>query len=330
MKVGIVGAGAIGTWLGVRLARSGHSVSVLARGATLDALRAGPWRLDIDGETVVASVAAAAQATDLGRQDLLVLALKGPALGTVAPLLAPMIGPDTIICPAMNGVPWWFMLGGGGELAGMALHSVDPDGSIERALPFDSVIGSVVHASVAICAPAHAVHKAGNRLILGEPDGAPSARLASLADAFTAAGFDIESSPHVRKDIWYKLWGDMTMNPISAFTGATCDRLLDDPLVADFVLGVMAEAQEIGARIGCPIAEHGRDRMAVTRQLGAFKTSMLQDVEAGRPIEIDQLLSAPRELAECLGIATPNLDLLTGLTRLFARSHGLYPGCNAF
>lgn len=324
MRIAIVGAGAIGGWLGVRLARAGHEVSVLARGTTLAALHAGPWRLTIDGEDVVADVRASDDAATLGVQDLVVIAVKGPALASLAPLLSPLIGPDTAIMPAMNGVPWWFLLGGGGELGGTPLVTIDPVGAIARALPYAQILGCVVHASVAASAPGAIVHRAGNRLILGEPGGG-DARLAAVAAAFESAGFDVERSCRIQHDIWYKLWGNMTMNPISAITGATVDRLLDDPLVGGFVLRVMAEAQVIGARIGCPITERGEDRNAVTRKLGAFKTSMLQDAEAGRPLEIDELLGAPREIAALLGIATPNLDALFGVTRLFARTRGLYP-----
>ena len=153
----------------------------------------------------------------------------------------------------------------------------------------------------------------------------PVPRLTRAAAAFEAAGFDVERSPHIQRDIWYKLWGNMTMNPISAVTGATCDRILDDPPVSAFVLRVMQEAQAIGAEIGLPIGDRGEDRNEVTRKLGAFKTSMLQDAEAGRPIELDQLLGAPMEIARRLGMPTPNLDAIYGVTRLFARTHGLYP-----
>jgi 2-dehydropantoate 2-reductase len=181
----------------------------------------------------------------------------------------------------------------------------------------------VVHASCETAAPAVIVHRNGNGIILGEIDGTQSARLAKLAAAFADAGFNVTSSERIQRDVWYKLWGNMTMNPLSALTGATCDRILDDPQLLDFVLRVMAEAAEIGARIGCPIAESGRDRIAVTRKLGAFKTSMLQDAEAGRRLEIDALLAAPREIAAQLNIATPNIDVLLGMIRLFAKQHGL-------
>jgi 2-dehydropantoate 2-reductase len=325
MKIAIVGAGAIGGWLGVRLAVAGNAVSVLARGATLAALEAAPWRLELEGQMLEARVAASEHAAILGVQDFVIVALKGPALPALAPSLRPLIGPDTIVLPAMNGVPWWFLLDGGGELAPTTLASVDPDGAIAAAIPAANVIGCVVHATAAVRSAGVVAHKAGNRLIIGEPDGSRSPRLDLVVDTLTDAGFDVERSAAIRRDIWYKLWGNMTMNPISAITGATCDRLLDDPLVSAFALRAMAEAQAIGTRIGCDIAERGEDRMAVTRQLGAFKTSMLQDAEAGRPLEIDQLLSAPIEIGTALGLKVENLQALLGLTRLFGRERGLYP-----
>jgi 2-dehydropantoate 2-reductase len=268
MKTAIVGAGAIGGWIGVRLAAAGHDVGVLARGATLEALRGAPWRLERDGQTLEATVRASDDSEALGIQDLVIIALKGTALPALAPALRPLIGPKTIVVPAMNGVPWWFMLGGGGELAPTALSSVDPAGAIAAAIPFAAVLGCVVHASAFARGPGDVVHKGGNRLILGEPDGALSPRLDRVASLFAGAGFDVERSSAIRSDIWYKLWGNMTMNPISAMTGASCDRLLDDPLVSAFVLRVMAEAQAIGARIGCDIFERGEDRNEVTRRLG--------------------------------------------------------------
>lgn len=325
MKIAIVGAGAIGGWMGIRLAAAGNAVSVLARGATLAALRAAPWRLELEGRLFEAPVKVSDDPAALGIQDLVVIALKGPALPALASSLRPVIGPDTIVLPAMNGVPWWFLLNGGGELAPTRLASVDPDGTIARAIPAGSIIGCVVHATAAVRSAGTVAHKAGNRLIIGEPDGFLSPRLDLVADVLTNAGFDVERSTAIRRDIWYKLWGNMTMNPISAITGATCDRLLDDPLVSAFALRAMAEAQAIGARIGCTIAERGEDRMAVTRQLGTFKTSMLQDAEAGRPLEIDQLLSAPIEIGTALGLKVENLQTLLGLSRLFGRERGLYP-----
>ena len=224
----------------------------------------------------------------------------------------------------MNGVPWWFFHGMPGALAGARLHTLDPDGAIAAAIPAAQVIGCVVHASCTTPEPGLTRHVMGDGLIVGEPVGGTSPRVAELAKTLVAAGFEARVSERIQQDIWYKLWGNMTMNPISAFTGATSDQLLDDQLVHGFCLAVMAEAAAIGARIGCPIAQSGEDRMAVTRELGAFRTSMLQDAEAGRPLEIDALLTVVREIASRVEVRTPYLDGLLGLTRLFARTRGLY------
>jgi len=318
MRIAIIGAGAIGGWLAVRLANAGQAVSVLARGAPLAAIKSGSLCLTSGDGTTAASVTASDRAGDLGPQDLIVLAVKGPALGAAAPLVATMLGPKTAVMPAMNGVPWWFTTGLAGALEGKPLHSVDPDGAIAAAIPPERVIGCVVHASCSVAEPGHIVHKTGNRLIVGEPSGSASPRLLETCDVLRGAGFDVTASTRIQRDVWYKLWGNMTMNPISALTGATADRILDDPLVAEFALAIMAEAAEVGRRIGCPIAESGEERMKVTRKLGVFKTSMLQDAEAGRPLEIDALLAAPREIAGKVGVATPHMDALHGLIRLFA------------
>jgi len=317
MRIGIVGAGAIGGWLGVKLAAAGHDVSVLARGATLAALESAPWRLETADGAIEARVTASADPAVLGVQDLVVIAVKGPALGEVAPALTALIGPGTIVVPAMNGVPWWFLLAGAGACGPTALASVDPDGAIAAAVPLGSIVGSVVHVSASVPAPGVVWLKSGNRLILGEPGGGTD-RLSPVADMFEGAGIDVERSASIQKDIWYKLWGNMTMNPISVLTGATCDLILDDALLSGFVLRIMEEARAIGQRIGCAITERGEDRNEVTRRLGAFKTSMLQDAEAGRRMEIEQLLGAPQEIARKLGIETPNLDGLLGLIRVFA------------
>jgi 2-dehydropantoate 2-reductase len=225
----------------------------------------------------------------------------------------------------MNGVPWWFFEGLPGPFSGRRLATVDPSGQIDVSLPAHHVIGCVVHAACTTSEPGVIVQRAGNGLIVGEPSGRGSARLDRVTEVLRNSSFDVEISSRIQQAIWYKLWGNMTMNPISAITGATTDRILDDPLVRAFILRVMAEAAQVGDKIGCPITESGEDRNAVTRKLGAFKTSMLQDVEAGRPVELDVLLSAPREVAQWLGIGTPAMDSLLGLARLFARSRGLYP-----
>lgn len=325
MKVCIVGAGAIGGFVGTRLAAAGRAqVSALARGATLDALRAHGWRLRMDEGMVSAPLSAAsASAAELGRQDLVVIAVKGPALGAIAPAIAPLLGEQTVVLPAMNGVPWWFGSGAAG-LPGGPLDSVDPGGRIGAAIPYERVLGCVVHASASVAEPGLVQHRMGKGLIVGEAEGGESARSRAVADLLLHAGFDVTLSPRIRYDIWYKLWGNMTINPVSAMTGATADKLLDDPLVSGFCLAAMREAAAIGQRIGCAISETPEDRQLVTRKLGGFKTSMLQDVEAGRPIELDSIVGAAREIGQRVGVPTPNIDALLGLTRLFARTRGLY------
>jgi 2-dehydropantoate 2-reductase len=323
MRIAIVGAGAIGGWLGARLAASGQAVSVFARGKTLEAVGRHGLRLTARGESKSYHVPASASADELGPQDLVIVAVKGPALAAVAPHVAQMLGPDTSVLPAMNGVPWWFTTGLGGPLADKPLQSVDPAGMIARHIPPERAIGCVVHASCAVPEPGHVAHNNGNRLIVGEPQGGNSPRLQRIADALRAASFDVAVSDRIQQDVWYKLWGNMTINPISALTGATADRILDDDLLRTFTFAVMAEASEIGRRVGCPIVESGEDRIAVTRRLGAFKTSMLQDAEAGRPMEVDALLAAPREIAGTVGIKTPYMDALHGLARLLAGSRAM-------
>jgi 2-dehydropantoate 2-reductase len=326
LKICVVGAGAIGGFLGTRLALDpGNAVAALARGTTLVALRDHGWRLRQDGELLKAPAAAASDdAGELGSQDLVILALKSQALPALAPALTPLLSSDTIVMPAMNGVPWWFGFGLT-ALAGKPLESVDPGGGIAAAIPVRHVIGCVVHAAAGVSEPGVTAHRMGRGLIVGEPAGGDSSRLARLAETLTRAGFEVSRSQRIRYDIWYKLWGNMTMNPVSAFTGATTDRVLDDELVRAFCAAAMQEAAAVGARIGCDVRESPDDRQAVTRRLGVFKTSMLQDVEASRSLELDALVGAVREIGQRVGVATPMIDALFGLTRLFGQVHGLYP-----
>ncbi len=325
MKVCIVGAGAIGGFIGTRIAAAGRcEVSALARGATLAALREHGWRLHQGGRLMQAPVRAEQHAAELGVQELVVIAVKGPALAQVASQIAPLLGPSTWVMPAMNGVPWWFGRGVA-ALGDAPLQSVDPGGAIDRAIVFERVLGCVVHASTSVPEPGLVEHKMGLGLVIGEPAGGLSARVQTVGELLTHAGFDTTLSADLRKDVWYKLWGNLTTNPVSALTGATTDRLLDDPLVLAFCLAAMREAGIVGQQIGCAIEQSPEDRHVVTRKLGAFKTSMLQDVEAGRALEIDAIVGAVHEIAQRLGLATPNIDALLGLTRLFARVRGLYP-----
>jgi 2-dehydropantoate 2-reductase len=284
----------------------------LARGEILAAIRRDGLQLTQANSTFRATPPASDDAAALGIQDVVVIAVKAPALADAAEAARPMIGPDTLIVPMLNGVPWWFTAD--------PLRSVDPDGRIAAALPADRLIGCVVHAACSRRASNHIVVAHADRLILGEPGGGISERVEALAAVFERAGITAEASASVRRALWYKLWGNATINPLSALTRATADQLLADPLLRGWMLDAMAELAAVGAAIGCPISESGEDRMAVTARLGAFKTSMLQDVEAGRSIEIEALLGAPREIAARVGVPTPQFDRLYAATRLMAEN----------
>ncbi|MDE1947618.1 MAG: 2-dehydropantoate 2-reductase [Burkholderiales bacterium] len=320
MKVCIIGAGAIGGFIGTRLALAGRAeVSAIARGATLQALREQGWRLRSSGSLFQHPARAAERAEELGPQDLVVIAVKAPALAAVAASIAPLLGAQTVVLPAMNGVPWWFAENG------PPLESVDPGGRIAAAIELRRVVGCVVHASAASAEPGLVEHGMGQGLIIGEPAGGMSERVEAIAALLAHAGFEVSRSAHVRGDIWYKLWGNMTINPISALTGATGDRVLADPLLREFCTRAMLEASAIGARIGCPIDSTPEDRHRVTAKLGALRPSMLQDVAAGRPIELDAIVGVVHELGLRVGVPTPAVNLLFGLTRLFGQVRGLYP-----
>ena len=313
MNICIVGAGAIGGWVAAKLALAGNRVTALTSGGPLDevALREA-------GSTSVASFE-----TIEGFADLLILAVKATALAPAARTARTYLGPDTIVVPMLNGVPWWFV-------DGMQLKSVDPDGSVAATIPIDQVLGCVVHASCSRSSDGTVVVKHADKLIIGETRGSgTSSRAARLFAMLGEAGLRPDLSNNVRRAIWYKLWGNATINPLSALVRAPCDRILADPQCRAWMLEGMAELAAIGASIGCPISESGQERMAVTARLGSFKTSMLQDVEAGRLIELEALLGAPREIARARQIETPALDRLYGVTRVMAESLGLYPGSPA-
>ena len=324
MKVCIYGAGAIGGWIGHGLARVGCSVSVVARGATLAALDQHGLRLNQAGSVTAQAVRASSSPAELGLQDLVVISVKAPALPDVAKHIAPLIGPNTVVMTAMNGVPWWFLQGFGGPYADQPLNSIDPEGSIAKTISPQHIVGCVVHASCSLDAPGLVHHHFGNKLIIGEPSGEKTQRIVQLAARLEKAGFEMLVSGQIQTDIWFKLWGNMTVNPISALTGATTDLIMGDDLVRGFISNVMLEAKEIGARLGIVIDQQPEDRHAVTRKLGAFKTSMLQDVEAGKAVELDALVTAVKELGTLTRTPTPCTDALLGLARLQARVRGLY------
>ena len=327
MKIAVVGLGAVGGLMAARLTSAGHRVGALARGATLTAVRERGLRLRAGGHETAVQIQVEDDAAALGPQDLVIVTVKGQSLAAAAASMQPLLGRDTLVMPAMNGVPWWFMQTAPATVsfADRRLASIDADGRIDALLPLARVLGCVVHLTCASPEPGVVQHGFGDRLIVGEPAGGPSARVDAVVDALAGADFQAEAHTDIRQAIWYKLWGNMTMNPVSALTGAESHRIIDDPLVLGFMLGTMAEAAAIGAQIGCAITQSGEDRMAVARQLGAFKTSMLQDLLADRPLEIDALVTAVHEIGGRLGVPMPNIAALLGLTRLMARERGLYP-----
>ncbi len=324
MKITIYGAGSIGGWIGARLALAGEQVSAIARGTTLKALQADGIRLVHGDTSVTAPLSAVADPSELGPQDLVVVAVKAPAMPGVAQSIGPLLGPDTIVLTAMNGIPWWFFDGFGGELSGTRLCSIDPEGELAKLIPGRHIVGCVVHASCSLDSPGVVRQHFGNKLIVGEPSGGSSDRVRHLTSLLSRAGFDAVLSERIQADVWYKLWGNMTINPVSAVTGATIDKMLEDPQVLELIARVMREAREVGKRIGLPIVEEPEDRLKLLFDYGAFKSSMLQDVEAGRSVELDAIVTAVHELGRLTETSTPFTDGLLGLARLHARMRGLY------
>lgn len=315
MKICVVGAGAIGGWMAAELGLAGSDVSVVARGETLGLIDNEGLRLTENGATHCVAVATAEDPAALGVQDLVIVAVKAPALPDLAPSLEPLIGPETLILPLLNGVPWWF--------TDEPLWSVDPDCAIADAFPIGQIIGCVVHASCRREAPNHIHVVHAEKLIVGEPSGGISDRVERIRALVENAGVKCGASDNVRRAIWYKLWGNATINPLSALTRSTADQLLDNDSIRWFMAEAMDELAAVGAAIGCPIEQSSEDRMAVTARLGAFKSSMLQDVEAGRPIEIEALLGAPREIAARVEVPTPQLDRIYAMAQLMAGNLGL-------
>jgi len=325
VRTAIVGAGAIGGALAIALAEAGHTVSVLARGATLAAIREHGIRViepaGANEPARAATVHASDEPRELGEQDFVVIALKAQALPAVAASLAPLVGTHTAVVSATNGLPWWFLDGMDTPLADTRIEAVDPDGAIGRILPAVRSIGCVVHLSASTESPGVVRRGKGNRLIVGAAHAALHPTADVFAQALREGGFDVECTQAIRGDIWAKLWGNMNMNPLSALTGSTADRLLDDPFTHALIVRMMEEAAAIGGELGLSTGMTIDARLAVTRELGAFKTSMLQDMEAGRPLEIGPILGVFPELGRKLGVPTPFCDAILGLLRQRAAAH---------
>jgi 2-dehydropantoate 2-reductase len=316
----VVGAGAVGGLFVQALAKAGWDLTTLARGETLAAIRSNGLRIDNERIDVIATD----DPSTAGPQDYLVLAVKAPAMLQAAPQLQPLVGPETTIVSTMNGVPWWFFHGFGDTLAGKRLESVDPGGVIAAAMPAAQAVGCVVHLSSINAGPAVIQRGKGNRLIVGNPAGPMNDKTQTLINALAGGGFEVEATTAIQKEIWSKLWGNMNMNPISALTGSTGDRILRDPLTNQLVRRMMIEHLWIGQKIGIELGMTIDERFAITRKLGAFKTSMLQDLESKRPLEIDALLASVIEIGSLVDVPTPYCDTVLGLIRQCAANLGLY------
>ncbi|MDO6564091.1 2-dehydropantoate 2-reductase [Amphritea sp. 1_MG-2023] len=320
MKVCVYGAGAIGGLIAARLSAAGATVSVIARGQKLLALQQSGVGLTEEGETRFYPVSAVSQANELDVQDLIIIAVKQPAVSPIIKDIKPLIGEQTRVLLAMNGVPWWFFDGLPKVTSDPILKTVDPQGDLRDHLPSHQVIGCVVHLAAASTSPGVIKLSTGNHLIIGEPNGEPSAPTLQVGELLKKSGFSVDISATIQRNIWFKLLGNMTINPISALTRATADRILDDPLLNQFCCKAMTEALAIGHEIGCPIDQTPEERNAQTQTLGAFKTSMLQDVEAGNPLEYIALVGGVYEIAEKLGKEVPYTAAIYGLIRQLDKS----------
>jgi 2-dehydropantoate 2-reductase len=322
VKVAIVGAGAIGGLVGAKLALAGEDVTFIARGPGLQALRARGMKLvAADGtEQLAGGVRATDDPADAGPQDLVLVAVKAHQLPEIAPRLGPLYGPDTCVVTMQNGVPFWYFHQHGGPLAGSVVRSVDPGGDLARWIPPQRVIGCVVYPASELAAPGVVRHIEGDRLPVGELDGTHSERVARISAAFTRAGFKAPVLDDVRSEIWLKLWGNLTFNPISGLSHATLADICQFPLSRELAADMMREASEVAGRLGIRFRVTLDKRIEGAEKVGRHKTSMLQDIEAGRPPEIEALVGAVIELGRLTQTPTPHISTVYALIRLLART----------
>ena len=324
MKICIYGAGAVGGLTAAWLARSGHDVSVVARGAQLESIRRSGLRLRSNGVVDTFSVRAEADPARLGSQDYVFVAVKAQSLTDVAQTIGPLLGPQTSIVTAMNGVPWWFFdrlaFGEGRQ----RLESLDPAGQLSRGMPTERIVGCVIHLAASTPEPGLISHNMGRKLIVGEPGGKNTQRTARIADALKQAGFEVIVTPAIEKEFWVKLLGNVSFNPVSALTMSTADRLIESAPVKDYMVKIMREVLAIGRAVGVDADIDPEARIDMARALGKFKTSMLQDLEAGKALEIDGLLAGTLEIARKAGVSAPYTESLFGLVRARAQATGQY------
>jgi 2-dehydropantoate 2-reductase len=325
MKICIFGAGAIGGYMGAKLAQAGADVSLVARGPHLAAIQSKGLTLIEEGaDAVTVPVRASASAADLGPQDYVIVTLKAHSVPAVVPAMQPLIGPDTTIVSGVNGVPWWYFHKIGGPLEGTRLQTVDPGNTQWDGFGPDRVLGCVVYPAAEVSEPGTIHHIEGNRFSLGEPDGSKSDRAVALSQALQAAGLKAPVRPRLRDEIWVKLWGNLSFNPISALTHATLDVLCTDPGTRDVARRMMVEAQVIAEKLGVTFPIDVERRIDGGAAVGAHRTSMLQDLDAGRPMEIDALIGSVQELGRITATPTPTIDTVLALVALRGRVSGLY------
>jgi 2-dehydropantoate 2-reductase len=323
MKLCIYGAGAIGGYMGAKLASVGADVSLVARGPHLAAMQANGLTLIEDGERKTVKVRAAQNPADLGVQDYIVITLKAHQVPGIVPALAPLMGPNTTVVMGVNGVPWWYFHKLGGPYEGLRLASVDPGNAQWDGIGPDRVLGCVVYPAAEVTEPGVVLHVEGNRFSLGEPDGSKSERAETLSKALAAADLKAPVRPKIRDEIWVKLWGNLSFNPISALTHATLDVLCTDPGTRCVARHMMVEAQAIAEKLGVKFPIDVDRRIDGGAAVGAHKTSMLQDLERGRPMEIDALVTSVQEMGKLVDVPTPTIDTVLALIRLRAKAAGL-------
>lgn len=324
MKICIFGAGAIGGYMGVKLAQAGADVSLVARGPHLAAMKDKGLTLIEEEGTNTVEVNASDNAADLGPQDYVIVTLKAHSVPPIVDKMQPLIGENTTIVSGVNGVPWWYFHKIGGELEGTRLATVDPGNAQWNGFGPDRVLGCVVYPAAEVIEPGTIKHIEGNRFSLGEPDGSKSDRAAALSKALGAAGLKAPVRPRLRDEIWVKLWGNLSFNPISALTHATLDVLCTDTGTRSVARGMMLEAQEIAEKLGVKFPIDVEKRIDGGAAVGAHRTSMWQDLDAGRPMEIDALVGSVQELGRLTETPTPTIDTVLALVTLRARSAGLY------
>ena len=324
MKVCVFGAGAIGGYLGAKLASGGVDVSLVARGPHLAAMREKGLTLIEDGQSTTRQVRVAENASELGAQDYVIVTLKAHSVPGVVTAMQPLIGPETTVVSGVNGVPWWYFHKHGGELANTRLESVDPGGAQWKGFGPERVLGCVVYPAAEVIEPGVVRHIEGNRFSLGEPSGEKTERALRLSKAMIAAGLKAPVRPKLRDEIWVKLWGNLSFNPISALTHATLDVICTEPETRALARSMMVEAQEIAERLGVKFPIDVDRRLDGGAAVGTHRTSMLQDLEAGRPMEIDALVGSVVELGRLVDVPTPTIDAVLALVRQRARQAGLY------